>query len=54
MSGECNRLLRFFEKMKAGERMVRYKATIAYDGTNFQGFQRQPNGRTVQEEIEKH
>ena len=34
--------------------MVRYKATIAYDGTNFQGFQRQPNGRTVQEEIEKH
>lgn len=33
--------------------MVRYKATIAYDGTNFQGFQRQPNGRTVQEEIEK-
>ena len=43
-----------FEKMKAGEKMVRYKATIAYDGTNFQGFQRQPNGRTVQEEIEKH
>ncbi|KAF1297923.1 tRNA pseudouridine(38,39,40) synthase TruA [Enterococcus sp. JM4C] len=33
--------------------MVRYKAIIAYDGTNFNGFQRQPNGRTVQEEIEK-
>lgn len=33
--------------------MVRYKAIIAYDGTNFQGFQRQPNGRTVQEELEK-
>lgn len=33
--------------------MVRYKAIIAYDGTNFHGFQRQPKGRTVQEEIEK-
>ncbi|REC32867.1 tRNA pseudouridine(38-40) synthase TruA [Enterococcus pseudoavium] len=33
--------------------MVRYKAIIAYDGTNFNGFQRQPNGRTVQEEMEK-
>lgn len=33
--------------------MVRYKAIIAYDGTNYSGFQRQPNGRTVQEEIEK-
>ncbi|MBO1305829.1 tRNA pseudouridine(38-40) synthase TruA [Enterococcus sp. 669A] len=33
--------------------MVRYKAVIAYDGTNFHGFQKQPNGRTVQEEVEK-
>jgi len=33
--------------------MPRYKATIAYDGTNFNGFQAQPNGRTVQEELEK-
>ena len=33
--------------------MVRYKAIVAYDGTNFNGFQRQPHGRTVQEEIEK-
>lgn len=33
--------------------MPRYKALIAYDGTNFNGFQAQPNGRTVQEEIEK-
>lgn len=33
--------------------MVRYKATIAYDGTNFHGFQSQPNARTVQEEVEK-
>lgn len=33
--------------------MPRYKAVIAYDGTNFNGFQAQPNGRTVQEELEK-
>lgn len=33
--------------------IVRYKATIAYDGSGFSGFQIQPNGRTVQEEIEK-
>ncbi|HFF7705322.1 TPA: tRNA pseudouridine(38-40) synthase TruA [Enterococcus faecium] len=33
--------------------MVRYKAIIAYDGINFNGFQKQPNGRTVQEEVEK-
>ncbi|MFZ1781249.1 MAG: tRNA pseudouridine(38-40) synthase TruA, partial [Enterococcus aquimarinus] len=26
--------------------MVRYKAIISYDGTNFSGFQRQPKGRT--------
>lgn len=32
---------------------VRYKATIAYDGTGFAGFQIQPNARTVQGEIEK-
>ena len=33
--------------------MVRYKATISYDGTLFAGFQRQPKERTVQEELEK-
>lgn len=32
--------------------MPRYRAIIAYDGTNFSGFQVQPNGRTVQAEIE--
>jgi tRNA pseudouridine38-40 synthase len=33
--------------------MQRIKCTIAYDGTNFSGYQIQPKGRTVQEEIEK-
>lgn len=33
--------------------MIRYKAIISYDGTNFSGFQRQPQVRTVQAEIEK-
>lgn len=32
--------------------MKRYKATIAYDGTNFSGFQIQPKERTVQGEVE--
>ncbi|GFH41749.1 tRNA pseudouridine synthase A [Lactococcus hodotermopsidis] len=31
--------------------MTRYKAIIAYDGTDFAGFQIQDNGRTVQEEL---
>lgn len=31
----------------------RYFIRIAYDGTNFHGWQRQPNGNTVQEEVEK-
>lgn len=35
------------------ENMERYKATIVYDGTDFAGFQLQPNGiRTVQKELE--
>ncbi|MEK4026664.1 tRNA pseudouridine(38-40) synthase TruA [Sporosarcina sp. FSL W7-1283] len=33
--------------------MNRMKATIAYDGTNFAGYQSQPNMRTVQSEIDK-
>ncbi|WP_108306004.1 tRNA pseudouridine(38-40) synthase TruA [Metalysinibacillus jejuensis] len=32
---------------------MRIKAIIAYDGTDFVGYQVQPNGRTVQQEIEK-
>ncbi|EFR44399.1 tRNA pseudouridine(38-40) synthase TruA [Streptococcus pseudoporcinus] len=33
--------------------MIRYKAIISYDGSQFSGFQRQTNARTIQEEIEK-
>ncbi|MGX6979190.1 tRNA pseudouridine(38-40) synthase TruA [Vagococcus elongatus] len=33
--------------------MVRYKAVIAYDGTNYSGFQTQENGHTVQAELEQ-
>ncbi|QIL45925.1 tRNA pseudouridine(38-40) synthase TruA [Vagococcus coleopterorum] len=33
--------------------MARYKAVIAYDGTNYCGFQTQENGKTVQSELEK-
>ncbi|HET6871762.1 MAG TPA: tRNA pseudouridine(38-40) synthase TruA [Sporolactobacillaceae bacterium] len=32
--------------------MQRLKCTISYDGTEFSGYQIQPNGRTVQGEIE--
>lgn len=32
--------------------MERVKCTISYDGTNFSGYQVQPNGRTVQREVE--
>lgn len=32
---------------------MRYKITFSYDGTNFSGYQIQPNLRTVQEELNK-
>jgi tRNA pseudouridine38-40 synthase len=32
--------------------MQRYKCIISYDGTNFSGYQVQPNQRTVQSELE--
>lgn len=33
--------------------MGRYKCLVAYDGTNFSGYQIQPDKRTVQQEIER-
>lgn len=33
--------------------MNRIKATIAYDGTHFSGYQSQPNMRTVQSDVDK-
>ena len=32
---------------------MRYLMTFSYDGTNFYGYHKQKNKRTVQEEIEK-
>ncbi len=32
---------------------MRFKVVVSYDGTNFNGFQRQKNYRSVEEEIEK-
>ncbi len=32
---------------------MRVRAVVAYDGTNYQGFQRQTNGPTVQEVLER-
>ncbi len=33
--------------------MTFLKLTLEYDGTDFVGWQLQPNGRSVQEELEK-
>lgn len=33
--------------------LTKYKMTIAYDGLHYSGWQIQPNGRSIQEEIEK-
>ncbi len=32
--------------------MPRYKILIEYDGTNYSGWQKQPNSNTIEEEIE--
>ena len=33
--------------------MTRYKLTLEYDGTDFVGWQRQNNGPSIQEELER-
>ena len=32
---------------------MRYFITLSYDGTDFHGWQIQPNGNSVQEELQK-
>lgn len=32
--------------------MSRYKVIVSYDGTNYNGWQKQPNGKSIQAEIE--
>lgn len=34
--------------------MKRVKLTVAYDGTNYHGWQIQPNGNTIEEELNRH
>ena len=33
--------------------MIRYRMVVRYDGTNYVGYQVQPNGNTIQAELEK-
>lgn len=45
-------IVRVFETLK-NDGYTRIKCTVTYDGSSFSGFQRQPNEKTVQGEIEK-
>ncbi|MBI2822911.1 MAG: tRNA pseudouridine(38-40) synthase TruA [Acidobacteria bacterium] len=37
--------------MRAGTQMQRYKVTLQYDGTRYQGWQSQKSGRTIQDAL---
>jgi tRNA pseudouridine38-40 synthase len=41
------------DNMPANHSVVRLTAKVAYDGTDFEGFQTQPSGQTVQDLLEK-
>lgn len=47
---ERNAIPSDLRKVKAGS--VRFAIKIAYDGTDYEGFQSQPHGRTIQDQIE--
>jgi tRNA pseudouridine38-40 synthase len=34
--------------------LKRVKLTVAYDGTNYKGWQVQPNGITIESELNRH
>ena len=44
----------FYYDEKGDCKMKRVKLTVAYDGTNYCGWQVQPNGITVQEVLNHH
>lgn len=41
------------DECKNNDERIRYRGRVAYDGTNFKGWQVQSKGRTIQGEIEK-
>ena len=41
------------DECKTNDERIRYRGRVAYDGTNFKGWQVQSKGRTIQGEIEK-
>ena len=44
----------FKEESRKMEGLRRIKLVLAYDGTNYCGWQVQPNGMSIQEMLQKH